>query len=120
LGLFVSPGVKAWAREIAYKKSEQDKFVLSLHIKKSEQDELDLMRQDMEGNYPAAKALRVILAQKFLKRRLAAGLTEVKLASLAGIRPETLNRLEQGKHTPSVETINKIDKALARVEMHGK
>jgi DNA-binding XRE family transcriptional regulator len=46
------------------------------------------------------------------QRQPAASLTQVKLAKLAGIRPETLNRLEQGKHTPSMETINKIDRAL--------
>ena len=67
---------------------------------------------DAKGNYPAAEALRVVLARKILRRRRAAGLTQVKLAKLAGIRPETLNRLEQGKHTPSMETINKIDRAL--------
>ena len=36
----------------------------------------------------------------------------MKLAKLAGIRPETLNRPELGKHIPSMETINKIDRAL--------
>ncbi len=71
---------------------------------------------DAKGNYPAADALRVVLARKILRRRRAAGLTQVKLAKLAGIRPETLNRLEQGKHTPSMETINKIDQALNKAE----
>jgi DNA-binding XRE family transcriptional regulator len=86
---------------------------------KAEQGEPALPRPDAKGNYPAAEALRAILAQKFLRRRRAAGLTQVKLAKLAGIRPETLNRLEQGKHTPSIETINKIDKVLSKSETRG-
>jgi len=36
------------------------------------------------------------------------------LARRAGIRPETLNRIEQGRNKPSVPTITKIDPALTR------
>jgi DNA-binding XRE family transcriptional regulator len=86
---------------------------------KAERNEPDLPCPDAKGNYPAAEALRAILARKFLRRRRAAGLTQVKLAKLAGIRPETLNRLEQGKHTPSIETISKIDRALSKAETRG-
>jgi DNA-binding XRE family transcriptional regulator len=43
----------------------------------------------------------------------------VKPAKPAGIRPETLNRLEQAKHTPSIDTINKIDGALSKAEKRG-
>jgi transcriptional regulator with XRE-family HTH domain len=38
------------------------------------------------------------------------------LARRAGIRPETLNRLEQGKHSPSIATVDKLDRALGRAE----
>jgi transcriptional regulator with XRE-family HTH domain len=34
----------------------------------------------------------------------------------AGIRPETLNRIEQGRNKPSVPTIAKIDRALQAAE----
>jgi transcriptional regulator with XRE-family HTH domain len=37
---------------------------------------------------------------------------QVELARRAGIRPETLNRIEKGKTTPDVATIAKIDRAL--------
>ena len=87
---------------------------------KADKAEPALPYPDAKGNYPAAEALRVILARKFLRRRRATGLTQVKLAKLAGIRPETLNRLEQGKHTPSIETINRLDKALSKAEAHGE
>jgi DNA-binding XRE family transcriptional regulator len=83
---------------------------------KREQGKAALPRPDAKGNYPAPQALRVVLARKILRRRRAAGLTQAKLARLAKIRPETLNRLEQGKHTPTLETINKIDRALAKSE----
>jgi DNA-binding XRE family transcriptional regulator len=75
-----------------------------------------LPQPDAKGNYPAMEALRVVLARKIIRRRRAVGLTQVELARRAGIRPETVNRIEQGKHTPSVETINKIDRALRKVE----
>ena len=83
---------------------------------KREQGEPTLPRPDVNGNYPAAQALRALLARKILRRRRALGLTQAKLAKLAKIRPETLNRLEQGKHTPTLETINKIDRALSKAE----
>jgi DNA-binding XRE family transcriptional regulator len=38
----------------------------------------------------------------------------VDLARLAGIRAETLNRIEKGKHAPSVSTIEKIERAFAK------
>jgi DNA-binding XRE family transcriptional regulator len=75
-----------------------------------------LPQPDAKGNYPAVEALRASLAQKILRRRGAAGLTQVELARRAGIRPETLNRLEQGKHTPTVATVEKIVRALERAE----
>jgi ribosome-binding protein aMBF1 (putative translation factor) len=71
---------------------------------------------DTQGNYPAVEALRFVLARKIVRRRRAAGLSQVELAKRAGIRAETLNRLEQGKHTPTVETIDKIDRVLGKLE----
>jgi DNA-binding XRE family transcriptional regulator len=68
------------------------------------------------GNYPAAEYARVSLARKILRQRRRAGLTQVELARRAGIRPETLNRIEQGKTAPSVATVEKIDRALRKAE----
>ena len=42
------------------------------------------------------------------------GLTQAQLAKLAGIRQETLSRLESGKHKPNVRTVERIDAALRR------
>ena len=71
-----------------------------------------LPRPDARGNYPAVEAGRVILARKVIAARKAAGLTQVELAKLAGVRPETVNRLERAKHTPDLATLNKINRAL--------
>jgi predicted transcriptional regulator len=37
----------------------------------------------------------------------------------AGIRVETLNRIEMGKHSPTMRTMQKIDRALKRAEKIG-
>ena len=67
---------------------------------------------DAQGNYPAVATLRALLARDLLRERHTLGLTQAELARRAGIRAETLNRLEQGKHSPSVRTVDKIDRAL--------
>jgi transcriptional regulator with XRE-family HTH domain len=46
--------------------------------------------------------------------RKAAGLTQQELATRAGIRQETLSRIESGKHTPTLRTLKKIDRALGK------
>jgi DNA-binding XRE family transcriptional regulator len=71
---------------------------------------------DADGNYPAVETMRAILARKIIRRRRAVGLSQVALARRAGIRPETLNRLEQGKHSASIATVDKLDRALAKAE----
>ena len=76
--------------------------------------ELLLPPCDVRGNYPVAEALQVSIARSILRSRRKAGLTQVELARLAGIRPETLNRIEKGKHAPSVATVEKIERALAK------
>jgi DNA-binding XRE family transcriptional regulator len=78
--------------------------------------ELPFPPRDTRGNYPAAEALQISIARSILRGRRAAGLTQVELARLAGIRPETLNRIEKGKHAPSVATVDKIERALARAD----
>ncbi|MEX0718811.1 MAG: helix-turn-helix transcriptional regulator [Planctomycetaceae bacterium] len=69
-------------------------------------------RKDAAGNYPAVEALRSMLGRKLIRRRRAAGLTQAELARRAGIRAETLNRIERGTNSPSVATVEKLDRAL--------
>jgi DNA-binding XRE family transcriptional regulator len=71
---------------------------------------------DADGNYPAIETLRTMLARDLAEKRRALGLTQAELAQRAGVRPETVNRLELGKHSPSVRTVDKLDTALREVE----
>ena len=67
---------------------------------------------DAVGNRPAVAAMRSVLARDIVRDREKVGWTQAELARRAGIRVETLNRIETGKHTPSVASIEKIDAAL--------
>jgi ribosome-binding protein aMBF1 (putative translation factor) len=67
------------------------------------------------GNYDAVAYARASLARKLIRDRQATGLSQAELARRAGIRVETLNRIERLKLTPSIATVEKIDRALAQV-----
>jgi DNA-binding XRE family transcriptional regulator len=69
---------------------------------------------DEHGNYPALQYAKASLSRKIIRDRVAAGLNQRQLAAQAGIRFETLCRIETGRHTPSVATIQKIDRALTQ------
>ncbi len=69
---------------------------------------------DAQGNYPAVEYLRASIARDIVRERVQAGLSQRELAKLAGVRVETLNRIETGKHTASTVTIDKLDRALKR------
>jgi DNA-binding XRE family transcriptional regulator len=58
----------------------------------------------------------VSLAEKLLRRRLAARLSQAELARRAGVRPETLNRIERGHTTPDFATIRKLVVAMDAAE----
>ena len=68
------------------------------------------------GNYPAGEYLRASLAIKIIRHRRRLGLTQAELARRAGIRPESLNRIEQNHVEPSIRTVDKIDRALREAE----
>jgi DNA-binding XRE family transcriptional regulator len=79
-----------------------------------------LPKPDAKGNYPAVEYARASLARKIIRDRVAAGLSQRKLAKLAGMSFEHLCRIETGKHTPSVPTIDKIDRALKQATKPAK
>ncbi|MGA2230625.1 MAG: helix-turn-helix transcriptional regulator [Tepidisphaeraceae bacterium] len=64
------------------------------------------------GDYPAIAAARVSIARDVIRARRAAGLSQAELARRAGIRVETLNRIEKAKVTADVATMEKIDRVL--------
>lgn len=68
---------------------------------------------DADGNFPAVQYARVSLARKIIKARRRAGLSQAELARRAGIRPETLNRIEKARSSPDTSTIAKLSRALS-------
>lgn len=77
-------------------------------------------KPDANGNYPALEYLRVSIARDIIRDREALGLTQRELAKRAGVRVETLCRIETGKHTASTATIDKLDRALKQAERKRK
>ena len=56
------------------------------------------------------------LAEKLVRRRKAAGLSQAELARRAGVRAETLNRIERARSTPDFSTIRKLVVAMNTAE----
>jgi len=59
---------------------------------------------------------RTSLAEKLARRRRACGLSQAELARRAGIRAETLNRIERGHTTPDFATVRKLVVAMNAAE----
>ena len=71
-----------------------------------------LPEADADGNYPAVEYVRASIARDIIRERKALGLTQEQLAKLSGARQETICRLETGLHSPTVRTVEKIERAL--------
>ncbi|MBN2291497.1 MAG: helix-turn-helix transcriptional regulator [Pirellulales bacterium] len=56
------------------------------------------------------------MAEKIKRRRQVSGLSQAELARRAGIRPETLNRIERGRTTPDFSTVRKLVIAMNKAE----
>ena len=69
---------------------------------------------DKHGNADAIAFGRAAIARKLVSRRIQAGWTQKELAKRAGMRLETISRLEGGKHSPTHETMTRLDQALAK------
>lgn len=98
-------------RMIMLEQAEFDRLLL-----KADEFEPLLPRPDAEGNYPAVEYLRASLARKIIRHRRRLGLSQAELARRAGIRPETLNRIELNHVEPSIRTVDKIDRALREAD----
>src|SRR6218665_3211933 len=68
-----------------------------------------LPKPNKDGNLPAVDYLRASIARDIIRDRIALGRTQADLARRAGIRIETLCRIETGKNTPSLPTMDKIE-----------
>lgn len=65
-----------------------------------------------KGQRDAVQFGLVSISREIVTRRLAADLTQEQLAVLAGVRVETISRLESAKHHPQQATLARVDKAL--------
>jgi DNA-binding XRE family transcriptional regulator len=83
-------------------------------LRRADEWEPAMPSADEQGLYPAREAMAVIQARDIIRARRKLGLGQAELARLAGIRVETLNRIENAKNKPNVATIEKIDRALRR------
>ncbi len=73
------------------------------------------------GGMDALDALSISdqrLADRLLQRRQDAELTQKDLAERAGVRVETLNRIEKGRTTPDFKTIRKLVNAINEYTEH--
>ena len=75
------------------------------------------LRVSKEGLKPGLDLDGPSLAEKLIRRRVASGLSQAELARRAGIRPETLNRIERGRTTPDFATIRKLVIAMNTAEL---
>ena len=57
------------------------------------------------------------LAKRLVRRRRMAGLSQAELSRRAGVRSETLNRIERGRTTPDFATVRKLVVALNAAEL---
>lgn len=64
------------------------------------------------GNYPAVEYARALTARDLIRSRRRAGLSQSELARRAGVRVETLNRIERAKLTASPAVMAKLDAVL--------
>jgi DNA-binding XRE family transcriptional regulator len=71
-----------------------------------------LPKPDARGRFPALEYARISLARDLIRDRKGVGLSQQRLADLAGIRQETLSRIETGKHTASQRTVEKIMRVI--------
>ncbi len=76
----------------------------------------ELSTNDEESASPGLGFDRAGLAEKLAQRRRAAGLSQAELARCAGVRPETLNRIERGRTTPDFATVRKLVVAMNAAE----
>ena len=71
-----------------------------------------LPKPDKHGRFPALQYARIALARDLIRDRKGAGLSQQRLADLAGVRQETLSRIETGKHTANTRTVDKIMRVI--------
>ena len=76
--------------------------------------------RDARGERAAKPAVQAVIARSLIRRRTGVGLDQKRLAELAGVRAETISRIESGRYSPRRETMLRIDQALASAMGRGR
>ncbi|MGO8689722.1 MAG: helix-turn-helix domain-containing protein [Thermoguttaceae bacterium] len=71
-----------------------------------------LPKPDEQGRFPALQYARISLARDLIRDRQGVGLSQQRLADLAGVRQETLWRIETGRRTAIPRTVDKIMRVI--------
>lgn len=71
---------------------------------------------DERGNYPAVAYTRALVARSIITDRRRLGWSQVELARRAGMRVETLNRIEKCRASADPKTIDKIDATIRKAD----
>ncbi len=79
-------------------------------LPKSEYDRL--VREAKIPQVDATAFARASIGRDLRRKRKRAGLTQAEVAARAGVRLETLSRLENGRGNPTVDTVQRILGAL--------
>lgn len=75
-----------------------------------------LPEPEEDGTYDAVAFTRASIARDLVRERALLGLSQTELAERAGVRVETLCRVERGRHTASTATLTKLERALNRAK----
>ena len=102
----------AGKRYVVLEETEYERLCREAREAPPEDDLPELPKPDKAGRFPAVEYARVALARDLIRDRKGLGLSQQQLARLAGVRQETLSRLESGKQSASSRTVDKICKAL--------
>jgi len=67
-----------------------------------------------DGTVNAVGYALASIGVKIKAKRMRLGVSQARLAMAAGVRVETLNRIERGTANPTVSTLQKIIRGLSR------
>jgi DNA-binding XRE family transcriptional regulator len=110
----------AGKRFVLLEETEYERLCRDAREAPPEDDLPPLPKPDKSGRFPAVEYARIALARDLIRDRKGLGLSQQEFARLAGIRQETLSRLESGKQSASSRTVDKICKALDAQRQHRK
>ncbi len=80
---------------------------------------LRLLREAGRRSVDAVEYAKMSIGRNLRQKRKRAGLTQAEVAFKAGIRAETLSRIENGRGNPTVVTVRRILSALGLPDKGG-